>query len=204
MKDVSGSQPAQQRPPMVTTALGALTIFLPLFALLIWWASVHRIAPPEGGDGLPIDGTLPGWMAVVSAALVAGGAAVVAALILANHDRLRAVLRLRRGRMGLASLLALVTPVTIVSWLPMPYAFVGYLAGSGLIFGMFASLLAAVGVLGVILLFWLALTLVWSVPVNLVISGVRSRLLRGAILALIWWAVYGAWLLADGYQSVGL
>lgn len=210
MTEMIRSQPVQQpvkrapqRTPASTTALGALTVFAPLFAIILWWASLHRIAPVTAPDGVPEAASLPLWVAALAAAFAAAGPAVIAALILANHARMRGLLRFRRGRLLIAAILALATPVALLGWAPVIYGAVIWLGLTGAIMALVASPMVLVG-LALVLGLWVALTLVWFVPVTLVISGIRARLLRVFILALIWWAIYGAWLLADGYQPVTL
>ena len=79
-----------------TTALGALAILLPLFAALLWWGFHHRYAP--GDPEILNNGSLSVVSLLVASCLVAGGPALLMALVLANHGRLRTVFRPTWGK----------------------------------------------------------------------------------------------------------
>ena len=168
------------------TALLALLIFLPLAAVLLWFAFTNRVALADGGR--PDDGTLPVLVAVLAAFFSAAGPAVLGAIIIANRKRTRAVLRPRVGKLVAAAVLAAIMPVLVVEWLPWIF---GILFGMGLLdpdawpwmlglFAMFATCYVAS---------------------SFIISGVRSKQLRLAVFALLWWSVYFAIMLVMGYQQ---
>lgn len=183
-------EPIPNRASPRTTALGALAIFLPLFALLLWWAYAYRVGPLTDGRSAPMDGTLRGAAAVIAAALAAGGPSVGLALLLANRRRLRAMLRVRPKRIFTSLVLALITPIGVLNWFPV-------------ILGAFA-----VSIVDDPWFFWrffpagIALaTLAWYPVVSLIASGVRSHCLRFAVFALAWWSIYGTALLNLGNQT---
>lgn len=185
-------EPMTGRPASArTTALGALTIFLPLAGVLIWWAIVHMVDPDNTGSLIGI-GTLPARAAVLAALLAAAGPAVLTALFLAKLGRLRAIMTPTRQHVGLAMFLALLTPVATVQWLPFTS---GMFMVVGLVRGPVSAWLVVAGAFAL-------LTLAWYPAVSLV-AGVRHRSLRLAVFAFVWWSIYGTVLLAQGYRGLG-
>lgn len=163
--------------------LGALTVFGPLWILLAYWG---------GFAGRDI--RLSPLQAVVFGALSAGAAGVLASLFLANHTRLKQILRLRKRRIFLALLLALLTPVLLIGALPViPLA--AFFMAFGPSFEGVVSLLQEMGevVIGVIVL-----AALWYGPVSFVMSGLQGKPMRIAVLALMWWGLYGLWALTIG------
>ncbi|MCB1356139.1 MAG: hypothetical protein KDK53_06440 [Maritimibacter sp.] len=162
-----------------TTARGALAIFLPLFAGLLWWAAAHSMA------GLPTV-----W-AVAAALVAAAGPAVWFAELLANATRLPVVFHFHWSRVVHAALLGFATPVAVIHGFPTvagPTALVGLFGGLGA--GLsFAESLA--GILALLVVVPLA-ALAWYPTVCLLASGITDHRRRFAVFVLLWWSVYAA------------
>lgn len=161
-----------------TTAHGALTIFLPLFALFLWWTLIHR-----AGELHPI------W-AIVAAILAAAGPAVVLAELLANVTRLHIVFHYHWSRVVHAVLLGFVTPVAVISGFPTlagPTALVGLFAGLGVGMSVGESLRGMLALLVVVPIAALA----WYPVVCLLASGIANHRHRFAVFVLLWWSLYG-------------
>ncbi len=128
-------------------------------------------------------------------ALVLGYAlAVIAGLIRANRHRMRAVLRPNLGRVLGAIVLMLITPLVVVNWLPW---IIGMLAPFVIGQWRLAVLLPMLLLLGVPALAWY--------PVScLIVSGVKRKLWRLMLFALMFWASYSALVLVQGVQSFNL
>ncbi len=187
---MDSSSPPDRVPPR-TVAKWARGIFVPLFAILLFFAYSFRVMPMTGN--FPQDGTLPNWVAVVAALITAAGVAVLTSLLVANIGRLRAVLRPRTGKVLTALVLAAIMPVAFFDWMPVvPGAMVvmmltDYYEGWVL---WLAGLLAL---------------MILTYPISaLAISGIRAKRTRFAVFALIWWTAYFGQLLAFGFRNSGL
>ena len=178
------------------TAFGALAIFLPLCALLTWWGYTQR----------DVAAGVPGWQPpaaalVIASILAAGGPALLLALVVDNHARLRVVFRPRGGKTLTAVGLALITPMAVVNfwpWLSGPLAVTMLLLSieeTGQLHPDLAAMVPAG--LAVFVIFSLG----WYGVGALLISGIRRRPLRFAGFVLCWWAIYGGVLLFAGYRG---
>lgn len=162
-----------------TTARGALVIFLPLFAGLLWWAVAHSMAG------------LPTFWAVAAALVAATGPAVWFAELLANASRLPVVFQFHWSRVAHAALLGFATPVAVIHGFPTlagPTALVGLIGGLGAGLGLAESL---AGVLALVVVVPLA-ALGWYPTVCLLASGIPDHRRRFAVFALLWWSLYAA------------
>lgn len=171
--------PLPHRADARTTALGALAIFLPLLAGLLWWAFTHAMA------GLPV------LWAVAAALIAAAGPAVLLAELLANATRLSVVFHFHWSRVVHAALLGFATPVAVIHGFPT-------LAGPTALVGLFGGLSAGLsladsfaGVLALVVVVPFA-ALAWYPIVCLLASGIPDHRRRFAVFALLWWSFYGA------------
>lgn len=211
--------PVSQRLSARKTALLALVIFVPLAAALLWYAFTYRVTLaiiwPSYGlrqmwlafnfldplvEGRPPDGTLPVSVAILAAVFSAAGPAVLGAIIIANRKRMRAVLRPTVGKLVAAAVLTAIMPLLVVVWLPWIFGFLFWMMLETEVIRDFPSGLldpdAWPWMLGLFAMF----ATCYAVS-SYVISGVRSKPLRLAVFALLWWTVYFAILLAIGYQE---
>ena len=83
-----------------------------------------------------------------------------------------------------ALVLAFLTPVAVNGWWP-------YLLGQG----VFTE--GIIRGLGLVALF----TIAWYSGTTILVSGVRSKLLRVLAFALVWWQIWGLILLIEGYRA---
>lgn len=168
--------------PLVAGLTGALTAAL-MGARLTWIEKASPEIAPKA------------WAALPFATLLGLGMAVVIGLVLANRQRWRAVLRPSRGRVIGALVLTFVTPVVVINWGPWTlgplalFTLTG-IAGSGLAQGFEAFGLFAAG------------AILWYPVASLVISGIRSRPMRLAIFALMFWASYSGILIFSGTRGL--
>lgn len=171
--------PSPHRADLRTTALGALAILAPLFALLLYWAFAHS------GAGLPAV-----W-AVIAAFVAAAGPAVVLAELVANAARLDVVFRFHRSRVVHAALLGFVTPVAVIHGFP---TIAGTTALVGLVGGLGAGLSLGQSIAGVgaLLVMVPIAALAWYPVVCLMASGIADHRRRFAVFVLLWWSVYAA------------
>jgi hypothetical protein len=173
------------RAPPHVTALGAATVFVPLFAALLFWVFVHRVAPMPQGSVLRPEHSLPPLVAILAAAFAAGGAALLSALILANVARLGALFRPRRSKFVTAAILALITPVAVRGLWGVPFASDAWHHGG---FFRFVGL-------------WVVIGLAWYPGTTILVSGIRSKLLRVFAFALIWWQIWGIAVMIEGFRA---
>ncbi len=162
-----------------TTALGVLTIFLPLFAVFLWWTVAHSAAG------------LPAFWATIAAGLAAVGPAVLLAELLANVTRLHTVFHFHWSRVVHAALLGFVTPVAVINGFPTiagTTALVGVFGGLGVGMSLGESLRGILALLVVVPLAALA----WYPVVCLLASGIPDHRRRFMAFVLLWWSVYGA------------
>lgn len=167
-----------------TTALGVLAIFLPLVAVLLWWAFTRRAAE------LPL-----GW-ALLAAVVAAVGPALVLAELVANANRLATVFHFAWSRVIHAVLLAIVTPVAVIHGFP---TLAGTTGIAGLIGGLTAG--APFGAVWREMLPFLVMVpfaaLAWYPVVCLLASGIPDHRRRFAVFVQLWWSIYG-WLALFG------
>lgn len=175
------TQPADHphRADRRTRTLGALAIFVPLFAAFLFWAVAR------GGSVLAWGWTLP------AAALAAIGPAVVLAELLANITRLHTVFLFHWSRVVHAGLLGFVTPVAVINGFPT-------LAGTTALVGIFGGLgvgmtfgQSVAGMLALLVVVPIA-ALIWYPVVCLLASGIHDHRRRFGVFLLLWWSVYGA------------
>ena len=162
-----------------TTALGMLAIFLPLFALFLWWGFTHRAG-----------GLFAVW-GIAAAILAAAGPAVVLAELLANVTRLHTVFHFHGSRVVHAALLGFVTPVAVINGFPTiagTTALVGVFGGLGVGMSLGESLRGILALLVVVPIAALA----WYPVVCLLASGIQDHRRRFAAFVLLWWSLYGA------------
>lgn len=171
-----------------TTALGALAIFVALFAVLVFAAFTRR--PGE----LPL-----GW-ALLAAFVAAVGPAMVLALLVANAPRLGTVFHFAWSRVLHALLLGLVTPVAVIHGFP---TLAGTTGIAGLVGGIGSG--APLGAVLREMLPFLVMVPVaaaaWYPVVCLLASGIPDHRRRFAAFVQLWWSVYG-WLALFGIWLV--
>lgn len=139
-----------------------------------------------------------GWAALPFLLLLALGLGVLIGLMRANRARMQAVLRPNRGRVIGALVLGFVTPFAVFDWLPW------IVGGLSLSFAFAALAGAQIGASLLVVSFWLIASAVWYPASCLIVSGIRSRWLRVALFALMFWAAYSAVLLVAGTQHHSL
>ncbi len=168
---------------------------------------------------------IPDFITAVPFALCLGcGISVLIRLFWANRKRLKAVLRPNAGRFISAVLMGLLTPYAVVNgvpifWFPLNSVFrheaLIFLAHTTapwivagqiyVIFGNYAGLgvQAAEGIKGLALL-TVPYALGWYPICAIIISGVRSKLMRVAIFNLMFWAAVSGLVLWGGVSRLSL
>lgn len=131
------------------------------------------------------------------AVLLSAALGILVSLFLSNKDRLAAVLRPSRARILSAIIMAGLTPVAVFNWMPwLAAAFIGaglfpFGAGTAILDGLIVMIMSIIALI--------LLSALWYLPSGLIISGVKSKPLRIALFALMWWGFYAAILLVNGY-----
>lgn len=137
-----------------------------------------------------------GWAVLPFAGVLALGLAVVIGLAWANKGRWRGVLRPNRGRVIGALVLGFVTPFGVINWGPWLLGFLvlftltGSAGGGGP-----GQWFAALGIFA-------AVTVLWYPVASLIVSGIQSRVVRVAIFALMFWAIYAGFLVFVGTRGL--
>lgn len=143
---------------------------------------------------------VPPLMGVGASILIGMGLGSVLTLLRGNLHRLRAVLRPNLGRVITAIVFGVLLPFSQFWAIPMTFLFVvaeffgSLVTGTSLSPALSIPLYVFVGIV-------LPVTYVIS---SLIISGVRSRLVRVALFGQVWLATYGATLLIFGFFSGNL
>lgn len=164
---------------------------LPLMLVLL---AIHQFSiVPRAPKIVP-----QGWVALPFLGVLALGLAVLIGLAVANRARMRAVLRPNLGRLIGALVLGFVTPVAVFDWLPW------IVGGLSLFFSYAALAEARIDMVLRFMSYWLIASALWYPASCLIVSGIRSRWLRIALFALMFWAAYAAVLLVTGTQHFSL
>lgn len=179
------------KPQVSLRLLAALTLVLALSVFLVRLWVIEPVNPaikPKGLAALPF------------ATLFAFGLSVVITLATANRHRWKAVLYPNRARIIGATVLALVTPVVVFSWVPW------IIGGLVVVLGSFALSSETQRISTVLygLVIFVAATALWYPVACLIVSGLQSRRMRVAVFSLMFWTAYSAVILILGTRIFSL
>jgi hypothetical protein len=170
--------------PLIAVGVMALVIAAVCMGLRLWWIEpLYPKIEPRGAAVLPFAG------------LFGLGVAVVLGLAWANRHRWRVVLHPNWGRVIGAVVLAGVTPVAVYGWVPSILGFFTPLWFVTILVSPFKVLSFAV-FLAVLLV--IVLHLFWYAVSCLIVSGIKSRLVRVAVYTLMFWAAYSGVIMVAG------
>jgi hypothetical protein len=134
-----------------------------------------------------IDFVASGLWAVLFAAIIALGLSAIIVLFITNRSRLRAVLRPNMGRIIGCLVLAFITPLAFFGAMPIT-------AGLGSVALFFERSWESIGLTFV----YLGFAALWYPVSSLIVSGIKSYLIRFWLFSLMFWAVTSAHMLWSG------
>ncbi len=159
-----------------------------LITLIIWGAYPLLPNPIVHGGADPVIFVPDPWTCLPFAVTIAYALALFIVLFRSNSHRMAAVLRPNIGRLFGSFLLAILTPVMFVGWLPMT---IGFFSIPAIIMGHPGGMM----ILGVAILGWYP-------PTCLLISGLKNRFWRFGGFCLMFWAYSSALILASGTHAL--
>jgi hypothetical protein len=155
-------------------------------APLIWAAYYLWRRPILLADN-NIDFVASGLWAVLFVAIIALGLSAITMLFATNRSRLRAVLRPNKGRIIGSLILAFITPLAFFGAMPIT-------AGLGSVALFFERSWESIGLTFV----YLGFAALWYPVSSLIVSGIKSYLIRFWLFSLMFWTVTSAQMLWSG------
>jgi hypothetical protein len=163
-------------------------IFALLITLVIWGIYPLLPNPIAHGGGGPVIFVADRWSCLPFAGIFAYALALLIVLFRSNAHRMVAVLRPNIGRLFGSFILAILTPIVFVGWLPMT---IGFFSIPAFILGhLWGMKILGVAMLG------------WYLPTCLLISGIKDRFLRFGGFCLMYWAYSSALILISGTHEL--
>lgn len=151
------------------------------------WAAYYLWHRPVLLADSNIDFVASGLWAIPFVAVIALGLSAISMLFVTNRSRLRAVLQPNTGRIIGCLILAFITPLGLFG--PMPIT-----AGIGSVALLFEQSWESVA----FTVLFLAIAALWYPVSGLIVSGVKSFLMRFWLFSLMFWTCYSAHILWSG------
>jgi hypothetical protein len=151
------------------------------------WATFYFGRRPVLLADQNIDFVASGLWAVLFAAIIALGLSAIIVLFITNRSRLRAVLRPNMGRIIGCLVLAFITPLAFFGAMPIT-------AGLGSVALFFERSWESIGLTFV----YLGFAALWYPVSSLIVSGIKSYLIRFWLFSLMFWTVTSAHMLWSG------
>lgn len=177
-------------------AIGAIiTLVVSAFVLLLDFTA-DPDARSMHTDRLP----LPVPLTVFAAVLLGMGLGTQLSLLRSNWHRIHAVLRPNKGRVICCIVFTSLAPIAHWDGIPISYIFCAPPFFGEILSRELPTSYKEIAPVVLILLY----PLLFYIFSSLIISGIKSHLVRAAIFGQIWLAAYGAALMITGFTSVNL